>query len=136
MYKKIFLIIFLLIIVYPSSIFALEIVKNSESAILYEPSTKKVLYEKNSNEKLAPASMTKIMTMLLLMEAVDNEKVSLDEEVLISKKASSMGGTQIFIEEGTKVKVIDLLKGIGIASANDVVVIKKQSQVIGEEITI
>ena len=99
-----------------------EYAKNSKSAVLIEPSTKTVLYEKNSHEKLAPASMTKIMTLLLTMEAIDSGKLSYDEDVLISKRAAGMGGTQIFISEGMTVKVIDLLKGIGIASANDAAV--------------
>lgn len=99
-----------------------EYAKNSKSAILIEPSTKTVLYEKNSHEKLAPASMTKIMTLLLTIEAIDKGKLSYDDDVLVSKRASGMGGTQIFISEGTTIKVIDLLKGIGIASANDAAV--------------
>lgn len=99
-----------------------EYAKNSKSAILIEPTTKTVLYEKNSHEKLAPASMTKIMTLLLTMEAIDKGKLSYDDDVLVSKRAAGMGGTQIFISEGTTVKVIDLLKGIGIASANDAAV--------------
>ena len=99
-----------------------EYAKNSKSAVLIEASTKTVLYEKNSHEKLAPASMTKIMTLLLTMEAIDKGKLSYDDEVLVSKRAAGMGGTQIFISEGTTVKVIDLLKGIGIASANDAAV--------------
>lgn len=99
-----------------------EYAKNSKSAILIESSTKTILYEKNSHEKLAPASMTKIMTLLLTMEAIDSGKLSYDDEVLVSKKAAGMGGTQIFISEGTTVKVMDLLKGIGIASANDAAV--------------
>lgn len=99
-----------------------EYAKNSKSAILIEPSTKTILYEKNSHEKLAPASMTKIMTLLLTMEAIDKGKLSYNDDVLISKRAAGMGGTQIFIQEGTSVKVIDLLKGIGIASANDAAV--------------
>lgn len=99
-----------------------EYAKNSKSAVLIEPSTKTILYEKNSHEKLAPASMTKIMTLLLTMEAIDSGKLSYNDDVLISKRASGMGGTQIFIQEGTTVKVSDLLKGIGIASANDAAV--------------
>lgn len=95
---------------------------NSKSAILIEASTKTILFEKNANEKLFPASMTKIMTMLLAAEALESGKIKLEDEVLISKNASRMGGTQIFIEENTKVKVTDLLKGIGIASANDAAV--------------
>ncbi len=95
---------------------------NSKSAILMEASTKTVLYEKNANEKLSPASMTKVMTMLLVMEALDKGKIKLNDDVFISKNASGMGGTQIFVEANTNVKVSDLLKGIGIASANDAAV--------------
>ena len=115
---------------------SVDLVKYSKEAILVEASTGKVLYEKNSNEKRSPASMTKIMTLLLTIEALDSGKIKLDDQVLISKNASSMGGTQIFVEQNTKVPVENLIKGIGIASANDVAVIKKQTQVIGEEITI
>ncbi len=96
--------------------------KNSESAVLIEASTGKILFEKEKDKKMAPASMTKIMTMLLAMEAIENGKLNLEDEVLISKRAQSMGGTQIYVEAGSNVKVHDLLKGIGIASANDAAV--------------
>ena len=96
--------------------------KNSETAILIEASTGKILFEKEKDKKMAPASMTKIMTMLLAMEAIENGKLNLDDDVLISKRAQSMGGTQIYVEAGSNVKVHDLLKGIGIASANDAAV--------------
>lgn len=95
---------------------------NSESAILLEVSTGKVIYEKNADKKLAPASMTKVMSMLLIMEAIDSGKLSFDDEVVISENASSMGGSQIFLQAGEKYKVRELLKGIAIASGNDAVV--------------
>ena len=95
---------------------------NSKSSILLETSTGKILYEANSHEKLPPASMTKIMSMLLIMEAIDNNKLSFDSDVLISENASSMGGSQVFLEAGETYKVKDLLKGIAIASGNDAVV--------------
>ena len=121
--KKILLIIFILCfsysIVYSSEI---DLAKNAKTAILVETTTGKILYEKEKDTKMSPASMTKIMTLLLTMEALENEKIKLDDEVHISKNAASMGGTQIFIEEGSKVKVETLLKGIGIASANDAAV--------------
>ena len=84
-----------------------ELAPNSESAILLEVSTGKVIYEKNADKKLAPASMTKIMSMLLIMEAIDSGKLSFDDEVIISDKASSMGGSQIFLQTGEKYKVND-----------------------------
>ena len=115
--KKIFLFCFLFI-------FCLSIVKsddlglakNSETAILMEASTKKVIFEKESHKEMAPASMTKIMTLLLTMESLEKGNIKLDDEVLVSKRAQDMGGTQIYIEAGSKVSVEDLIKGIGIAS--------------------
>jgi D-alanyl-D-alanine carboxypeptidase (penicillin-binding protein 5/6) len=99
-----------------------DLAPNSESAILLEVSTGKILYEKNADSKLAPASMTKIMSMLLIMEAVDDGKISMDDEVIISENAASMGGSQIFLQAGEKYKVEELLKGIAVASGNDAVV--------------
>jgi len=99
-----------------------DLAPNSKSAILIETSTGKVLFEKNANEKLAPASMTKMMSMLLIMEAIDSGKLSMDDDVIISDNASSMGGSQIFLQTGEKYKVSELLKGIAIASGNDAVV--------------
>ena len=104
------------------SVKAEDLSPNSESAILLEVSTGKVIYEKNSNAKLEPASMTKVMSMLLIMEAIDDHKLSLDDDVVISNNASSMGGSQIFLQTGEKYKVRELLKGIAIASGNDAVV--------------
>lgn len=82
-------------------------------------STGQVLYEKNSHEKLPPASVTKVMTMLLIVEALDSGKIKLDDQVQISDTAASMGGSQIFLEPGEIQKVDTLLKGIAVASAND-----------------
>jgi len=113
-----------------------NLAKNAKSAIIIEASTGKVIYEKNSNEKLAMASMTKMMTLLLIMENIENGNLKLDEMITTSANAASMGGSQIFLQVGEQMSVDDLLKGICIASGNDVVVTKKQSQVIGEEITI
>jgi len=109
---------------------------NAKSAILIEPVTGKIIFEKNSHEKLAPASMTKIMSMLLIMESLDKGVIKWDDKVTASDNASGMGGSQILLETGEQMTVRDLFKGIAVASGNDVVVIKKQSQVIGEEITI
>ena len=99
-----------------------DLAPNSKSAILMEASTGEILYAKNEKEKLPPASMTKIMSMLLIMEAIDNGKISFDDEVIISENASGMGGSQIFLQAGEKYKVKELLKGIAIASGNDAVV--------------
>ena len=119
--KKLMIIIFITLICVRVNA-SVDLAKHSKEAILVEASTGEILYEKNSNEKRSPASMTKIMTLLLTMEALDSGKIKLDDQVLISKNASSMGGTQIFVEENTKVSVENLIKGIGIASANDAAV--------------
>ena len=103
-----------------------DIPLNAKSAILIEESTGKVIYEKNADEQLHPASMTKIMSMILIFDAIDNNKISLDDEVQISKEASSMGGSQVFINEGETYKVEELLKGVAIASANELAVSIKQ----------
>lgn len=89
------------------------------SAILIERDTGVVLTEKNSHERLPPASMTKIMTMILIMEALEEKKITLKEEVVASERAASMGGSQIFLEAGEVMTVNDLLKGVAIASGND-----------------
>lgn len=101
---------------------AVDLAPNSKSSILMETTTGKIIYKNNENEQLAPASMTKIMSMLLIMEAIDNKTIDFDTEVLISPTASSMGGSQVFLEAGETYKVSDLLKGIAIASGNDAVV--------------
>lgn len=119
--KKLMIIIFITLICVRVNA-SVDLAKHSKEAIIVEASTGEILYEKNSNEKRSPASMTKIMTLLLTMEALDSGKIKLDDQVLISKNASSMGGTQIFVEENTKVSVENLIKGIGIASANDAAV--------------
>lgn len=97
----------------------LNLAENSKSAILIERDTGKILYEKSAHEVLPPASMTKIMTLLLIMEALDEGQIKLDETVRISEHAASMGGSQIFLEEGEEMSVKDLLKGVAIASGND-----------------
>lgn len=92
---------------------------DAPSAILMEKDTGKIIYEKASDEQLPPASMTKIMTMLLIMEELDRGSLTLDEKVRTSEKAASMGGSQIFLEAGEEMTVEELLKAIAIASAND-----------------
>lgn len=92
---------------------------SSKSAILMDVSSGQILYEKNAHDKLPPASVTKVMTMLLCMEALDAGKIKLNDNVQISDTASSMGGSQIFLEPGETQDVNTLLKGIAVASAND-----------------
>lgn len=95
---------------------------SSESAILIDSKSGKILYDKNKDEKLPMASMTKIMSMLLIMENIDNGTLKYEDKVSISKNASSMGGSQVFLQAGEEYTVNDLLKCIAIASANDAVV--------------
>ncbi|MDU4935840.1 MAG: D-alanyl-D-alanine carboxypeptidase family protein [Peptostreptococcaceae bacterium] len=92
---------------------------SSKSAILMDVGSGQVLYEKNAHEKLPPASVTKVMTMLLICEALDSGKIKIDDQVQVSEIASSMGGSQIFLEPGESQTVDTLLKGIAVASAND-----------------
>lgn len=97
----------------------LTLAENARSAILIDADTGTVIYEKHSHEKLPPASITKIMTMLLTMEAIDEGRLKLTDKVTTSEHASSMGGSQIFLEVGEEMTVDDLLKGIAMASGND-----------------
>ena len=91
----------------------------AESAILMEASTGKIIYEKNPDESVAPASITKIMTLLLIFDAIDEKQISLDDTVTISEHAASMGGSQVFLEAGETQTVQTLIKCIAVASAND-----------------
>ena len=99
-----------------------ELTEYSESAILIELSTGKVLYEKEADIEKAPASMTKIMSMILIMDAIHDKSFTLEDTVLISENASGMGGSQVYLNTGETYKVKELLKSIAIASANDAVV--------------
>lgn len=94
----------------------------AKSSILIEESTGKVIYENNADEQLHPASMTKIMSMILIFEAISEGKISLSDDVVISKESANMGGSQVYLNEGETYKVEELLKAVSIASANDAVV--------------
>lgn len=120
--KKLLLIImafcFTIVNVYAAEDYAM----GAKSAILIDSTSGKVLFEKNADEKLAPASMTKLGSMLMIMEAIDNGNLKLDDKVTISEEAANMGGSQVFLEAGEVYTVHDLLKGVAIASGNDAVV--------------
>lgn len=96
-----------------------ELDVNARSVLLMEASTGDVLYEESPDEQLPIASVTKIMTMLLIMEAVDSGKIKMDDMVSVSERAMSMGGSTMFLETGEQLSVHDMLKGIAVASAND-----------------
>ena len=97
----------------------LDLASDAKSAILIEQDTGETLFDKDAHEKLPPASMTKIMTLLLIMEALDKGELKKDEIIRVSERAASMGGSQIFLEAGEEMTVNDLLKGVAIASGND-----------------
>jgi D-alanyl-D-alanine carboxypeptidase (penicillin-binding protein 5/6) len=119
------LVCLLLITMMPLPIYAAnpELAPKAKAAILIEENSGEIIYEKASHTKLAPASMTKIMTMLLIIEEIEKGKLTWNEEVKASAEASGMGGTQIYLETGEMMKVSDLFKGIAIASANDASVV-------------
>ncbi|CAM3567302.1 D-alanyl-D-alanine carboxypeptidase family protein [Marinicrinis lubricantis] len=99
-----------------------DLAPNAKSAILIDADTGTVIYEKNPHEKLPPASITKVMSMLLIMEALDEGRIKLTDMVRTSEYAASMGGSQIFLEPGEEMSVNDMLKGIAMASGNDATV--------------
>lgn len=99
-----------------------DLAKNAKSAILIEASTGEIMWEKNAHEKLAPASMTKMMSMLLVVESIDKGNLKWDQMITVSENASKMGGSQILLETGEQMSVEDLFKGVAVASGNDAVV--------------
>lgn len=100
----------------------LKLAENAKSSILIESTTGEIIHESNAHERYAPASMTKIMSLILIMEEIENGNLSLDEKIKVSQNASKMGGSQIYLEAGEEMTVNDLLKGICVGSANDAVV--------------
>lgn len=100
----------------------IRLAENAKSAIMLEASTGKIIFEKNANEKLPMASMTKMMTLLIIMENIENGNIKWSDSVITSEHAASMGGSQIFLEVGEEMTVEELVKGICIASGNDAAV--------------
>jgi D-alanyl-D-alanine carboxypeptidase (penicillin-binding protein 5/6) len=99
-----------------------DLAKSAVSAVVMDAATGQVLFEKNMHEKLPPASITKIMSMLLIMEALESGRIKLTDRVRASEHAASMGGSQIFLEPGEQMTVDEMMKGIAVASANDATV--------------
>lgn len=126
--KKLLSVFLSVIMVFPlgmPAVFAEEnpqMALSAKSAILIEPSTGQILFEQNAHDQLPPASVTKIMTMLLVMEALDNGQCKLDDMVRTSALAASMGGSQVFLEENEEMSVNDMLKAVAVASGNDAAV--------------
>lgn len=123
---KKFIILCICLLVVPLSVVKaeenIELAQNAKSAIMIEASTGTILFEKNAHEKLAPASMTKMMSMLLIVESIDKGIIKWDDIVSVSENASKMGGSQILLETNEQMSVKDLFKGIAVASGNDAVV--------------
>ena len=119
--KRIFVMITVLItlVLLPFSVQAAELKVAGKSAALMDVATGTVLYEANSHERLAPASVTKVMTMLLIMEAVDSGKIAMADTVTASEAAAAKGGSQIYLKVGETMSVSDMLKSIAVSSAND-----------------
>ncbi len=109
----------LLLGVLPGRAAAVDLNLNAKSALLMDVATGTVLYEKECHERLAPASVTKVMTMLLIMEALDSGKIRLTDQVTASEAAAAKGGSQIYLKVGENMPVSDMLKSIAVSSAND-----------------
>ena len=115
-------ILILLLLLLPYSVFADELIPNAKSGILMEVNSGKILFEKDKDMKLSVASMTKMMAQIIIMEEIEKGKIHWDDVVTASKNASSMGGSQIYLETGEKMTAEDLMKGISVASGNDATV--------------
>lgn len=103
----------------PGRAAAVDLNLNAKSALLMDVATGTVLYEKECHERLAPASVTKVMTMLLIMEALDDGRIHLEDQVTASETAAAKGGSQIYLKAGETMPVSDMLKSIAVSSAND-----------------
>ena len=117
--KKVFFVVICFLFI---NVKAETLAPSAKSAILIEASTGEIIYERNSHEKLEPASMTKMMSLLLVMESIEKGIIKWDQIVTVSSNASSMGGSQILLETNEKMSVDDLVKGVAIASGNDAIV--------------
>ena len=120
--KRVFcciIVIFLLAGIFPIGVNADGLEVPAKSAVLMDLSTGTVLYESNSHTPLAPASVTKVMTMLLIMEAIDDHRISWDDTVTASETAAAKGGSQIYLKVGETMSVTDMVKAIAVSSAND-----------------
>ncbi len=103
----------------------------AKGAVLIDASTGEVLFEQDSHAQLPPASVTKVMTMLLVMEAVEEGKITLEDRVTVSERAASMGGSQMYMEVGETHTVAELMEGVAMASANDGCVAFKKEIILG-----
>lgn len=120
MKKLLFLLILLL---WPSIVFSKEeLIENAESGILIEANSGNIIYEKNKDKRVSVASMTKMVAQIIILEEIESGKIHWNDVVSVSKNASDMGGSQIYLEAGEEMSVEDLMKGISVASGNDATV--------------
>ena len=120
MKRVIYMVVFsLLVTMLPMRAAGTQLEIPAKSALLMDMATGTVLYEQNAHEKLAPASVTKVMTMLLIMEAIDSGKIGWEDTVTTSEAAASKGGSQIYLKVGEMMSVSDMVKSIAVSSAND-----------------
>ena len=117
--RKVTALLLILFCTLPCRVLAAQPEVAGKSALLMEVSTGRVLFEHNSHEPLAPASVTKVMTMLLIMEALETGKISWDDSVTTSETAAAKGGSQVYLKVGETMTVTDMLKSIAVSSAND-----------------
>ena len=125
MKKIVFLLLLFLIFMCSSVVYAKEedtLIQNARSGLLMDFSSGKIIYEKNKDEKVAVASMTKMIAQIIILENIENGNLSWDEIITASSNAAGMGGSQIYLQAGEKMSVRDLMKGITMASANDATV--------------
>ena len=135
--KRTAAIILSLILLAPCSALAAEDISvNAPCAVLMEESTGTILYAKGENEERAPASVTKVMTLLLIAEAVDSGAISLDDTVTATARAASMGGSQIWLEAGEQMSVSEMIKCVAVVSANDCAVALAEHLCGSEEVFI
>lgn len=122
MKKYIFILILFSLFIFPSCAFAEELIPNGVSGILIEANSGKIIFEKEKDKRVSIASMTKMVAQIIILEEIEAKRISFDDIVTVSRNASGMGGSQIYIEEGEKISVRDLMKGISVASGNDATV--------------
>ncbi len=120
--KKIILISALFLLLFPNKGMAEELIPNAKSGILIEANSGKILFEKEKDMEVSVASMTKMVAQIVILEEIEKGNIHWDDVVTVSKNASDMGGSQIYLEQGEKITIEDLMKGISVASGNDATV--------------
>ena len=120
--KRYVLILIFIFSFFPFNVFAEELIPNAFSGILIEANSGKIIYEKNIDDETSIASMTKMVAQIIILEQIEKGKIHWDDVVTVSRNASSMGGSQIYLADGEKMSVEDLMKGISVASGNDATV--------------